>query len=372
MQRTVLSVAYPLTPVGPNSVGGSEQVLTQMDAALVRAGHRSIVIACEGSQTAGELVATPKWDGELTDSIRRWGQARHRIAIEQVLRRTKVDIIHMHSLDWHAYLPEPGVPLLATLHLPPQWYPESALRLRRPLTYVNCVSHSQRAVCQTSHMPLFVVENGVPIERLQSRARKRQYALALGRICPEKGLHFALEAAKRVQMPMLLAGEVFRYEAHVKYFENEIQPRLDTHRKFLGPIGLVRKRRLLTGARCLLVPSSVAETSSLVSMEALACGTPVIAFASGALPEVVEHGRTGFIVKDVDEMTDALRRIGEIDPRECRRVATERFTSDRMTRDYMSLYERLLTQPEVELSGQASDLTHSGEGVGPATGERRS
>ena len=343
MQRTVLSVAYPLTPVGSNAVGGSEQILTQMDAGLVRASYRSIVVACEGSETFGELMPTPKWDGDLNEDIRRWGQRQHQIAIEQALKRYAVDIIHMHSLDWHTYLPAPGVPLLATLHLPPHWYPECAMRLRRPGTYVNCVSHSQRKVCQTSHMPVFVVENGVPLERLQSRVHKRNYALALGRICPEKGLHFALEAAKRAGIPMILAGEIFRYETHVKYFEEELQPRLDTHRKFYGPVGLDRKRRLLTGARCLLVPSLVDETSSLVSMEALACGTPVIAFASGALPEVVENGRTGFIVRNVDEMTDALRRIGEIDPEECRRVARERFSSDRMVRDYMALYEHLIT-----------------------------
>lgn len=361
MQHTVLSVAYPLTPVGPNAVGGSEQILTQMDAALVRAGHRSMVVACEGSQTAGELIATPKWDGDLTDGIRRWGQTQHRIAIEQVLRRNPVDLIHMHSLDWHAYLPAAGIPLLATLHLPPHWYPESALCLRRARTYVNCVSRSQRAVCQTSHMPMFVVENGVPVDRLESHLHKRNYALALGRICPEKGLHFALEAAKRVEMPILLGGEVFRYEAHVKYFEEEIAPRLDSRRKFLGPIGLVRKRRLLTGARCLLVPSCVAETSSLVSMESLACGTPVIAFASGALPEVVEHGRTGFIVRNVDEMTAALRRIGEIDPQECRRVARERFSSDRMTRDYMNLYEHLLTAQDPILAPLHTALRETSE-----------
>ncbi len=342
MQRTVLSVAYPLTPVGPDAVGGSEQILAQMDAALVKAGHRSIVVACDGSQTFGELVATPKWEGVLNEGIRHWGQTQHRIAIEQALERYSPDIIHMHSLDWHTYLPKPGVPLLATLHLPPQWFPEHVMRMRRSDTYVNCVSQSQRDVCQTSHMPIAVVENGVPLDRLRSRVHKRNFALALGRICPEKGLHLAVEAAKQADMPMILAGEVFHYEAHIKYFDTEIRPRLDAHRKFYGPVRLERKRRLLTGARCLMVPSLVNETSSLVSMEALACGTPVIAFASGALPEVVEHGRTGFIVRDLDEMTAALRRIGEIDPEECRRVARERFSSERMVRDYMDLYEHIL------------------------------
>ena len=353
MQRTILSVAYPLTPVGPDAVGGSEQILSQIDAALTEAGHRSIVIACEGSTASGTLIPTPKWDGDLTDDVRRWAQSQHRIAIEQALDRYPVDVIHMHSLDWHAYLPAPGTHLLATLHLPCHWYPEHALRVNRPRTYVNCVSQSQRAVCRTSHMPIFVVENGVPLDRLRSCVRKRSYALALGRVCPEKGLHLALDAAKQAGMPLVLAGEVFRYESHIKYYEQEIAPRLDSMRRFRGPVGLLRKRRLMTGARCLMTPSLVDETSSLVSMEALACGTPVIAFASGALPEVVEHGRTGFIVHNVDEMAEALRRIGEIDPEECRRVARRRFSSDRMARDYMALYEQILAgaaeiRPEIE------------------------
>jgi glycosyltransferase involved in cell wall biosynthesis len=342
MHRTVLSVAYPLTPVGPDAVGGSEQILTEMDAALVRAGHRSIVVTCEGSHVAGEMVVTPKWEGEITEEVRRWGQMQHRIAIEQTLRQHRVDIVHMHGLDWHTYIPAPDVPVLATLHLPCDWYPEHVLGTHRPRTYVNCVSHSQRAMFHTSQVPVFTVENGVPLDRLQSRVQKRNYVLALGRVCPEKGLHLALDAAKQAGVPMVLAGEVFRYAEHIQYFEKEIAPRLDAHRRFRGPVGLARKRRLLTGAKCLLVPSLVDETSSLVGMEALACGTPVIALAKGALPEVIEHGRTGFIIHNVDEMIDAIRRIGEIDPEECRRVARERYSSARMVSDYMNLYEHIL------------------------------
>ena len=102
--------------------------------------------------------------------------------------------------------------------------------------------------------------------------------MALGRICPEKGYHIALDAAARAGVPMVLAGEVFRYPAHEQYFRDEIAPRLDASRRFIGPVGLHRKRRLLSEARCLLAPSLAPETSSLVAMEALACGTPVIAF----------------------------------------------------------------------------------------------
>jgi glycosyltransferase involved in cell wall biosynthesis len=346
MSLTIVSVAYPLTPVGPDAVGGSEQILTSLDAAIVKAGHRSLVVACEGSTTAGELIATPKWDGELSENARRWAQRQHRIAIEQTLRQNSVDIIHMHSLDWHQYLPAPGVPLLATLHLPANWYPEFALRMQRVRTHLNCVSHSARSTTRASYLPIHVVENGVPIDRLSTKVRKRDYVLALGRVCPEKGLHIALSAAKRAGIPMMLAGEVYRYPTHVQYFETEIVPKLDKKRKFLGPVGLERKRRLMAGARCLLVPSQVPETSSLVAMEAMACGTPVIAYASGALPEVVEHGRTGFIVHDEREMAESIEAARNLDPEECRHVARTRFSAERMAKDYMDLYQRIVTDRE--------------------------
>lgn len=358
MQLNILSVAYPLTPVGPDAVGGSEQILTILDSALVRAGHRSIVVACEGSQPAGELIATPKWDGHLTDDVRRWAQTQHRIAIEQALKHYPVDLIHMHSLDWYAYLPSSNVPLLTTLHLPPDWYPLEALRIRRPQTYLNCVSHAQRSTCPATPLPLFVIENGVPLQRLASRVRKRNYVLALGRVCPEKGLHIAVDAAKRANVPMVLAGEVYRYESHLEYYEQEIVPRLDQHRQFQGPVGLERKRRLITGARCLLVPSLVAETSSLVAMEALACGTPVIAFASGALPEIIEHGRTGFIVEDEAGMADAIVAAASLDPEECRKVARERFSAERMAQNYVSLYQTL-SQSKSSLAAQQVGQGHA-------------
>src|SRR5689334_2411765 len=117
--------------------------------------------------------------------------------------------------------------------------------------------------------------------------------------------------------------------------------RLDRQRKFHGSVGMEQKRRLLTGARCLLAPSLVAETSSLVAMEALACGTPVVAFPAGALPEIVEHGRTGFIVENAHEMAQAIHLARAIDPRVCRRAARERFSAHRMTADYLARYERL-------------------------------
>ena len=338
---TVLNVAYPLAPVGPDAVGGAEQILTQIDAALVRAGHRSIVVAGESSVAAGELVSTPRVTGELTDAVRRRAQERHRQAVHEALERWPVDIVHMHGIDFHAYLPPPGVPVLVTLHLPPSWYPSEIFRLERTDTCLHCVSRAQRQGCPPDASLLPSIENGVPTDVLRPRGRKRQFAIALGRICPEKGFHLALQAAQRANMPLLLAGEVFHYEEHQRYFRAEIVPRLTTDRRFIGSIGLVRKRRLLAAARCLLVPSLVPETSSLVAMEALACGTPVIAFSSGALSEIVEDGRSGFLVRDEHEMAEAIRNVDAIDPRVCREVAETRFSAERMCRQYLDVYEQI-------------------------------
>ncbi len=341
MGLTVLSVAFPLTPVGADAVGGSEQILTLLDAALVKAGHRSIVVACEGSTPQGTLAPTPKWDQEITDEVRTWAQQQHRIAIEQALRDYRVDVVHMHSLDFYMYMPASSVPVLATLHLPPDWYPEDVFFFRRPNWFVHCVSNSQASQCPAGARMLPPIENGIDVERMHAPLGKRNFVLALGRVCPEKGLHLAMDAAKMADIPLILSGEVYKYEAHMQYFNEEIRPRLDNQRRFTGPVGLRAKRRLMTQARCLLVPSLVAETSSLVTMEAMACGTPVIAFPNGALPEVIENGRTGFIVNSTEEMAEALRRVGELDPQACRQVARERFSAERMARNYIDRYAEL-------------------------------
>lgn len=165
--------------------------------------------------------------------------------------------------------------------------------------------------------------------------------MALGRICFEKGMHLALDASAATGVPVLIAGEVYPYEAHQSYFQNEIQPRLDRQRRLIGPIGPERKRRLLAGARCVLIPSLALETSSLVAMEALACGTPVIALPSGALADLIVHGETGFLVNNLDEMVQAIPAIGTIDPRACRRYAEEHFDLRESMSKYMEVYSWL-------------------------------
>jgi glycosyltransferase involved in cell wall biosynthesis len=351
MGLNILSVAYPFTPVGPDAVGGSEQILTLLDRELVKAGHTSHVVAVEGSRVKGNLIPSPKWKGVLDDAARRWGQRAHHAVIEALLQRIPVDLVHMHSLDFHTYLPAAAVPVLATMHLPPSWYPPGVFEIARPATWLHCVSENQRMSCPPSPLLLPTISNGVEIERFQSRIVRRDFVLALGRICPEKGFHVALDAARRARVNMVLAGELFPYNSHQEYYAREISPRLNGRRRFVGPVGFEQKRRLLRQARCLLVPSLVAETSSLVSMEALASGTPVIAFPAGALAEIVDHGRTGFLVENEAEMAKAIQRVGELDPEACRRAAKAHFSAERMVRRYFETYAAIAGQGQPVAAG---------------------
>ena len=358
MSFTVLHVAYPLTQVGENAVGGSEQVLTLIDRAAVQAGHQSMVIAAEGSQVSGALIPSPAARGRLDPEVRTKAQKAHRRILRDTLSRFPVDLIHFHSLDFHQYLPDSGTPSLTTLHLPPNWYPAGIFRMRRPHFHLNCVSLSQERACPPSNVLLPAIPNGVDLGRLQGVSGKREYAVAMGRICPEKGFHFALDAAKRAGVDLQLAGEVFPYAASEDYFKSKIVPRLDSRRQFIGPVGINMKRRLLLDARCLLIPSTVEETSSLVAMEAMAAGTPVIAFASGALPEIVEHGRTGYIVRNAREMARAIEAVDKLDNEECRRTAERRFSAEKMVERYFQAYRRIIarksTTPERVLAMSAT------------------
>ena len=344
MPLTVLSIGYSLAPVGPDAVGGAEQVLSALDRALVDAGHHSLVVANLGSQVAGTLVPTGPVPADITNAERARACGRHRAAVAQALADFPVDVVHSHALDFADHLPEPGVPTLVTLHLPRDFYPDGAVSVERPRTWFNCVSASQRRSFPPSAAMLPEVENGVPVDRLQPRHARRNFALCLGRICPEKGFEHAIDAGRLAETPLLIGGEVFPYDAHRRYFETEIRPRLGPRARFLGPVGWARKRRLLNAARCLLAPSLAAETSSLVAMEAIASGTPVVAFPNGALADIVEPGVTGYLVEDAHQMAEAIRAADGLDRERCRDVARCRFSLDRMLAGYFALYRRLAGQ----------------------------
>jgi glycosyltransferase involved in cell wall biosynthesis len=337
---TVLSVAFPFAVISADPVGGAEQVLSRIDRALSAAGHRSIVLAAQGSVTAGELIGVPRCPDPIQAADWRRTHDFVRASIGGFVAHGRVDLIHMHGMDFQDYLPSPGVGVLVTLHLPLALYRNAGLGLQRPRTWLNTVSRYQHQSAVSHLRVVRLIENGV-LAPPPSSVAKEAFAIAMGRICPEKGFHLALDAAKAAGVPLKLAGSVSNFPEHQIYFQQEIVPRLDPSREWIGPVSGELKWRLLQSAKCVLIPSLVPETASLVAREALAAGTPVIAYSTGALPETIEHGRTGFLVNNAEEMAQALRRTGEIDPLACRRVAEERYSAARMTQQYIELYQQL-------------------------------
>lgn len=339
---TVLNVAYPFAPVGHRTVGGAEQVLSSLDTVLSARGHRSLVLACEGSSAAGTLFSTPLPDGPLDEPTRALARERFRARLWELLAREQVDVVHMHGVDFHAYLPPRAVPTLVTLHLPLAFYRPNVLREAADAgVALTCVSAAQRRDAPPTLRLLPDVPNGVPLDLLAPRADVGDYLLVLSRICPEKGIHLALDVARALDLPAIVAGRVYPYPEHERYFAEEVAPRLDAKRRYVGAVAMPAKAELLARARALLVPSLVDETSSLVSMEALAAGTPVVAFRRGALPEVIEHGRTGFVVGTVEGMIEAVRALAGLDRGACRRAAEARFCEQAMADRYLALYLQL-------------------------------
>ena len=367
----ILSLAFPFAVVGEGAVGGAEVVLSQLESALPSLGFRSVVVARQGSQPAGVLYVTPVASGEIGDDQRAKVEAAHQANLDRALAEHPVALLHMHGLDFHRYRVPPGLPVLVTLHLPPDWYPESIWQLP-PNYHLVCVSETQRGACPAfARERIEVIGNGVPLPERATLRPGGRYALMLSRICPEKNLHMGFDAARLAGLPALLAGEVFTYRDHLRYFAESIEPRLTApgtdhmqrprdkatspnaasphharpDARFLGPVTGAAKARLLSRAACLLLPSLAPETSSLVAMEAMAAGVPVIAVASGAVPEIVDGGRTGLLVSPagdiVGDLAAALRQVASLDRSLCRRTAETRFSLERMLDAYASLYRRL-------------------------------
>ena len=350
MKMRVLSVAFPFAPVSADPVGGAEQVLAQLDRHLVEQGHESVVVAPAGSSVRGRLVPLPAPAREWNEASCARQRAHARNAIAQTLAQARFDLVHCHGLDFATYLPPPGVPLLVTLHLPLDWYADDALRTVRPRTYLLPVSHAQCRDAPSDLGLLPPLGNGVRDNPFAGRARKHDVALALGRICPEKGFEDAVRAAQRAGVGLHIAGELFPWPAHVRYFNETLAPLLDDRRRLIGAIRGIRKQWWLAHARCVLITSRARETSSLVAMEALAAGTPVIAYRSGAIPDLIEHGVTGFLVDDVDSMAEAIGRIDAIDPAVCLGTARERFQLAGMLGAYLALYAKLIAESRADVA----------------------
>jgi glycosyltransferase involved in cell wall biosynthesis len=344
MTLRILYVAYPLLPVGAASAGGAEQVLCALERQMRARGHLTTVAACAGSETAGDFFstgATPTAADALEPREREHTARILQLIADRRRRNQPFDLIHDHSSLFWKHAAEISEPVLLTLHLPRDFYGPQ-LAGPPPNVFLNCVSCDQQQRFGPLPGMMGVTSNGIALENFPLCRDKGDYLLWMGRICPEKGTHIALEIARRARLPIVIAGQVYPFSWHQQYFDSQIKPLLSSNALFIERPPLDEKIRLLQHARAVLLPSLVDETSSLVAMEAAACGTPVVAFRRGALPEIVEHGVTGFLAANAEGLRAALLRLNAISPNLCRARAETRFSSVRMANDYEQLYRTVL------------------------------
>jgi glycosyltransferase involved in cell wall biosynthesis len=351
----ILFVAYPLMPVSENSPGGAEQVLWTLQRALTSRGARITIAACSGSEVPGALYSTgAPANGSLGSA--RLHESHHATQCLELIRiresiGTGFSLVHDHSGSFFADKGVHGTrtPMLATLHLPRSFYPEGFFSRVAPNVYFNCVSKSQLKTFSDIPGVMGCVNNGIAVERFPVQTRKENYLLWLGRICEEKGTHTALDIAEKTGMPIVIAGSVYPLAYHQSYFEYEIAPRLQrlgNRARFVKSPSFATKLELLRHAKAVVITSTAEETSSLVAMEAAACGTPVIAFRRGAHSEIIENGVTGVLVRNQEQMYEALETIDRIRPADCSEHAKKNFSAARMASDYERMYAKILAQTQ--------------------------
>lgn len=341
----ILFVAYPMLPVSDASCGGAEQMLWTLEAELARRGRRTIVAACSGSRVSGEVFATGDAPN-VTDGFE-FRAAEHARQVAKAIEQFRPKLVHDKSGYWWSHAGECSTPILATLHLPRTYYQDHLFHSLPPNVYFNCVSQSQASKFLDLPRMMGVVPNGILLDRFPLKRKKSNYVLWLGRICPEKAPHLAMDAAQRAGVKLVLAGRVYPFSWHQLYFDQEIRPRLERAGESVAWIEapeFEQKLDLIQNARAVLIPSLAPETSSLVAMEAAACGTPVIAFGNGALPEIVRGGLTGYIVRDVSEMAHAIADVDHLWPEDARQHAEENFAASRMADRYESLYRSIVEE----------------------------
>lgn len=347
---SILYVAYPLLMVTPESADGAEQMLLAVEREMAAAGHRTTVAACAGSQVSGRLLVTGSTASGPDQYESR--EREHGACILEYLKNhpREFDLIHDKSGSFFRHAAECPMPVLATLHLPRSFYQEAWFRDPPLNLHFNCVSQTQASSFADLPDAPSVVENGIVIQDFPFTTAKGDYVLWLGRICEEKAPHLAIAAARKAGLSLVMAGQVYPFRYHQNYFDREIRPHLceGSPVRFIDTPQQGEKLELLRRARALLLTSTVAETSSLVAMEAMACGTPVVAFRRGAFPEVVADGESGILVDSLDEIVVALSDVQRISPQACRERVERLFTAKRMAHEYEELYRKVLAATRQE------------------------
>jgi glycosyltransferase involved in cell wall biosynthesis len=341
MRIAQVSPLYESVP--PKLYGGTERVVAFLTEELVRQGHEVTLYASGDSITSANLVACSprslRLDESCVDPI-----ARHFVMLERVFSEAEqYDIIHFHIDYLHFPLSRrTRIRQVSTLHGRldiPDLAPVYQEYRDMPLV---SISNAQREPLAWANWKA-TIYHGLPDDLFRLQEKPGDYLAFLGRLSQEKRPDRAIEMAKRAGMKLKIAAKLDKSDR--EYVNAEIKPLLDHPLvEYIGEIGEFEKQEFLGNARALLFPIDWPEPFGLVMIEAMACGTPIIAYPCGSVPEIVDDGLTGFLVNDIDEAVRAIERVDSIDRRRCRAVFEQRFTAKRMAGDYLKVYDRILVE----------------------------
>lgn len=341
-------VAPPYFDIPPAGYGGIEAMVATLADELVERGHRVSLLGAGRAGTKARFLRV--WDEvqaprlgeiypEVLNAMKVW-----RI-IERLHQHDPIDILHDHTyvgpLNAPAYR-SLGIPTMITVHGPVTPEMHEYYRHLDPHVKLVAISDRQQELASDLHW-IARVHNAIRPEDWPFHAEKRDYALFLGRYCPTKGPDLALHAAHAAGVPLVLAGKC-NEPPEKAYFEQRIRPLLTDTDHVFGEADATAKRELLASARCLLFPIQWEEPFGLVMIEAMVCGTPVVALRGGSVAEVIEHGVTGWICDDPAELPEAIARAGELDPHACRARVHELFAADRFAAGYEKAYHQAITE----------------------------
>ncbi|MEU0511496.1 glycosyltransferase family 4 protein [Amycolatopsis sp. NPDC006125] len=337
----VAMVVPPYFDVPPKAYGGVEAVVADLADALVDRGHHVTLIGAGRPGTKARFV--PVWDRTVPELLGEpYPEVMHAIAARRAVQRLAategVDVVHDHSLAGPLNAPAYGVPTVVTVHGP---VGEDMARYYTELgddVHLVAISDRQRELAPGLNW-IGTVHNALRLADWPFESEKDDYTLFLGRFHPDKAPHLALEVAHRAGLRLVLAGKCAE-PIEKEYFEREVRPRLTDNDHVFGVADATAKRELLAKARCLIFPIQWEEPFGMVMIEAMACGTPVVALRSGAVPEVVVDGVTGLVRDDPADLVQALHDVRHLDPAKCRAHVAEHFDVGGLGAGYEAAYRR--------------------------------
>jgi glycosyltransferase involved in cell wall biosynthesis len=332
-------ISPPWLPVPPPAYGGTEAVIDRLARGFVAAGHEVMLFTtgdstCPVPRSWTLAESVPKHMGSAVTEI-------HHLTFAYE-RARDFDVIHDHTVIGPVFAGQLGdLPVVTTNH---GLFSDELLSLYRSITPrvpIIAISHDQARTA--GQLPIAaVIHHGLDLEAFPVGNGAGGRFLYLGRMDATKGVRRAAAVARSAGVPLVIAAKNRDASEH-EYFEREVRPLLGSGVEYVGEVAGAEKVELLGSARALLNPIEWHEPFGLVMIEALACGTPVLAFANGAAPEIVDDGVTGFLCQDQDELEAALGRVDEIDRQACRAAVERRFTTERMVREHLDLFEELLS-----------------------------